>query len=76
MYRHLARIAEFPEPPDYQPAKPGEIRRNALDARRIRRELGWTPRVGLSEGLALVINAYQAGASDTTAAGSPATRRG
>lgn len=72
VYRQVAHYAEFLEPPDYQPAKPGEIRRNALDARRIKDELGWTPRVSLGEGLALVVNAYQADLDETAATGSPA----
>ncbi len=58
VYRQVARQAEFPEPADYQPAKPGEVRRNALDAARIRDDLGWTPRVPLSDGLTLVLDAY------------------
>jgi len=41
--------AEFE--PDFAPARPGEVQRIALDASRARRELGWEPRVGLSEGL-------------------------
>ena len=59
VYRLLAGYAEFGASPEHQPAKPGEVRRNALDARRIRSELGWAPRVSLAEGLALVVDAYQ-----------------
>jgi UDP-glucose 4-epimerase len=74
VYRHLAHYAECTQPPDYQPAKPGEIRRNALDASLIRRELGWAPRVSLVEGLALVVNAYQAEAERAAVAQTAAGR--
>ena len=43
--------------PDLQraAARSGELRRNALDPAKARRELGWTPRTGLSKGLAATI---------------------
>ncbi len=37
-------------------ARSGELRRNALDPAKARRELGWTPATGLSEGLAATIH--------------------
>ncbi|OLC07132.1 MAG: UDP-glucose 4-epimerase [Gemmatimonadetes bacterium 13_1_40CM_70_11] len=37
------------------PARAGELRRNALDPAKAKRELGWTPRTSLPEGLAATI---------------------
>lgn len=41
------------------PAKPGEQRRSALDARFANRTLGWKPRVDLEEGLAKTFGWFQ-----------------
>lgn len=35
----------------YGPRKPGEQRRSAVSARKIKRELGWEPKVGLDKGI-------------------------
>ena len=43
------------------PARPGEQRRSLLDASRAREVLGWTPRVGLDEGLRRTVAAARAG---------------
>ena len=43
------------------PARPGEQRRSLLDASRARQVLGWTPRVGLDEGLRRTVAAARAG---------------
>ena len=65
IYRQLAALCDFAQPPAYEPAKQGEVRRNAQDITRIREELGWTPRYSLSQGLAQVVAAARA---DTQAA--------
>jgi UDP-glucose 4-epimerase len=43
------------------PARPGEQRRSLLDASRARQVLGWTPRVGLDEGLRRTVAAARVG---------------
>jgi len=40
--------------------RPGHDRRYAIDAGKIRRELGWTPTVGFEEGLAMTVDWYLA----------------
>ncbi|NLG59081.1 MAG: dTDP-glucose 4,6-dehydratase [Gammaproteobacteria bacterium] len=40
--------------------RPGHDRRYAIDAGKIRRELGWTPSVGFEEGLAMTVDWYLA----------------
>jgi UDP-glucose 4-epimerase len=47
----LAPHASAPFEPDHQPARPGEVRRIALDCTRAREELGWEAMVGLEDGL-------------------------
>jgi len=37
--------------PVFAPARPGELARSCLDVSRARRSLGWTPSVGMREGL-------------------------
>jgi UDP-glucose 4-epimerase len=48
----LVRVAGVPSAPQHGPPRPGEQRRSCLDPSRARRLLGWSPAVGLPEGLA------------------------
>ncbi len=52
LYDAMARIAGFPEPPRYAPARTGELARNALDPGRAATHLGWTPQFEMDAGLA------------------------
>lgn len=45
--------------------RPGHDRRYAIDAGKIRRELGWTPSVGFEEGLAMTVDWYLANSAWT-----------
>ncbi len=45
--------------PDFQPERPGEVRRIALDTSRAREELGWEPRMDLSEGLRITLDSLR-----------------
>lgn len=56
----LHQSTGFAGAPQWQAAKAGEVRRNVLDASLIRRELGWSPRRALEEGLGQVVEAYRA----------------
>jgi UDP-glucose 4-epimerase len=69
LYRRLAASVGTDSPPQYAPAKPGEVRRNIQDATRLRGETGWAPRVGLDEGLAQVVAAFRAERSAVAAPG-------
>ncbi len=46
--------------PRYAPRRLGEVERICLDASRARKDLGWTPQVPLTEGVALAVEYYRA----------------
>lgn len=53
--RLLAAECQFTGAPVHEAARPGEVRRIALDARRLEQAAGWRPRVTLEEGLRRVV---------------------
>jgi UDP-glucose 4-epimerase len=52
LYAACARVAGSDAPAQHAEARLGDVRRSALDVRRIERELGWRAQVGLDDGLA------------------------
>ena len=60
MVRRLLRILGKPESLiSYVKDRPGHDRRYALDCTKIKRELGWSPRIPLEEGLKQTVQWYQ-----------------
>jgi dTDP-glucose 4,6-dehydratase len=60
MVRRLLRILGKPESLiSYVKDRPGHDRRYALDCSKIKRELGWSPRIPLEEGLKQTVQWYQ-----------------
>jgi len=59
IYDHLSGLTGYNRPRFHGPPKPGEVRRNALDAGRIAREMGWKPLVGLEDGLRLTVEHFR-----------------
>lgn len=51
VYRKIAVLLGKKAKPIYQPDRPGEQMRYCLDYSKIKKELGWEPKVGLDEGL-------------------------
>jgi len=51
LFDSMAAITGFQGPPRYLPARPGEVRRSALDPGLLARLLGWTAETPLSSGL-------------------------
>jgi UDP-glucose 4-epimerase len=47
----VASAAGVEVDPELQPLRPGELNRSCLDAGRAERELGWTPRIRVEEGI-------------------------
>jgi UDP-glucose 4-epimerase len=63
IYLKLQHLAGSPLGPVHGPAKPGEQRRSALDARLAQEKLGWRPQVSLDQGLSQTVAAFRAGLS-------------
>jgi UDP-glucose 4-epimerase len=51
IYRTLKKITGFPHDAIYAPERPGEVNQIYLKADKIKKELGWTPKVDFEEGL-------------------------
>ncbi len=51
LFRTINKLTSAKQAETHGPACKGEVMRSALDARKARRELGWTPKVKLDEGL-------------------------
>jgi UDP-glucose 4-epimerase len=51
IYRELSKIIEFGRAPIYKPARPGEIYKIYLDAKKAKKDLGWSPLISFSDGL-------------------------
>jgi UDP-glucose 4-epimerase len=52
----LRDVADQPLPdPEFEPARPGEVRRSCLDVSRARQELHWEPQVQLRGGLRTIL---------------------
>jgi UDP-glucose 4-epimerase len=47
----IAGVCDHPFEPEMAPPRPGEVQRIAIDSERAKRELGWEPRMPLTEGL-------------------------
>ena len=59
VFRSLMVITGYRREPVHGPAKLGETRRIYLDASKAARELGWSPRIGLEEGLRETVRHFQ-----------------
>lgn len=60
LYHKLAELTGFREPPRHLPPKPGELRRNALNAQKLTQRTGWRPQTTLTEGLAHTVQSFKA----------------
>jgi UDP-glucose 4-epimerase len=58
LLEHLQRAAGTSLEPRFEPLRPGELLRSALDAGLIESELEWRPRIDLAEGLAATYLTY------------------
>ena len=51
VHRLIASLQHEPAPPQYADARTGELQAIALDTRRAKQDLGWTPLVDVAEGI-------------------------
>jgi UDP-glucose 4-epimerase len=59
LFRKLAVLTGYALPPNYGPARKGDVYRIALANERARQHLGWEPRVNLEEGLSLTVDYFR-----------------
>lgn len=60
IFAHLAKLTNYPHPPQWADLKAGEVRHNLLDIQQARAHLGWAPQVDLEQGLARTVAALRA----------------
>ena len=60
LFDTMARLAGFKGQARYEPPRPGELRRSALDPGRAAIHLGWKPWTSLDEGLARTLEHFKA----------------
>ncbi len=60
LFQMLAELIQPGSKALHGPAKKGEQARSAIDSAKLRRELGWEPRVSLKEGLARTVEYFRA----------------
>lgn len=65
IYRLLANILDYRQPPLYRPARAGEVFKIALTNERARRLLNWQPQIALRDGLKMTTDAIRLQMSDT-----------
>jgi UDP-glucose 4-epimerase len=56
----LANVLGYKGPPIYAPVRKGEVYRICLECSKARKELGWSPRLSLKEGIAQTATYYRA----------------
>ena len=63
LYSLMAETVGIKSEPRFEPERPGELKRVALDISKAERLLGWTPSTPLDEGVALTIESLRAESS-------------
>jgi UDP-glucose 4-epimerase len=59
LFRKLALLTGYKQPPNFGPPRKGDVYRIALDNTRARKTLGWEPRISLEEGLSLTVDYFR-----------------
>lgn len=59
LFHMLAGLTNYPLPPQYEAARPGEVTRIYLDGGKARRELSWSARTPLRDGLAATVKYFE-----------------
>ena len=59
LVRRLCALADYGGEPEREPLPPGEVARSALDNSLAADRLGWSPRVGLDDGLAQTLASFR-----------------
>jgi UDP-glucose 4-epimerase len=73
LHRLVAAAAGAPDRPRFAPARLGDLRASALDAAAAGDALGWSPQLGLDEGVARTVDYFRAGLLSGARPGGSAT---
>jgi UDP-glucose 4-epimerase len=57
-YAALAKLMQFPQPPDYGPERRGDVRDSLADISAAAEAFGYQPHVGFEEGLRRTVEWY------------------
>jgi len=60
LYELMANAAGVTDPPEYAPARPGELDRSALNPSKAKDVLGWEPATSLEDGIQRVLDWFRA----------------
>ena len=55
----IAKAADAPDEPEFHPPRMGDLRRSCLDISLAKRVLGWTPAVGIDDGVARTVDYFR-----------------
>jgi UDP-glucose 4-epimerase len=66
VFDHLAELTGYARPRQHGPALPGEVFKIFLSIDRARRDLGWTPRVSLEDGLRITVESFRRAPGDAS----------
>jgi UDP-glucose 4-epimerase len=67
IYRALVEVTGFEAPVERLPRRPGDVRDAQIDSSLAGRELGWTPRTSLLEGMKNTVEYFREVASERAA---------
>jgi UDP-glucose 4-epimerase len=67
LFRKLALLTGYKQPPNHGPRRKGDVYRIALDNARAARDLGWEPQIPLEEGLSLTVDYFREQVSQASA---------
>ncbi|MFN3550921.1 MAG: NAD-dependent epimerase/dehydratase family protein [Endomicrobiia bacterium] len=59
LFKILSKIIKYNKKPFYQPARKGELFKSYLDISKIKKELNWSPKVSLNDGLKKVVEYFK-----------------
>jgi len=58
LFAHLMKPAKFEKAAIYAPARSGELFRSVLNCQKIKKDLGWSPKIDIEKGLELTFKHY------------------
>jgi UDP-glucose 4-epimerase len=60
LHSAIAKAAGAPDEPEFHPARLGDLKRSCLDSSLAKQVLGWTPAIGIDDGVARTVDYFRA----------------